>query len=198
MSKDHYQFYYWGPLLFRVKLDNSTIKKILKLCDRNKNNDWRHQLAGDIKNEYLIDEKKLQHILTPHLYAFKNAYKHWYNVNCDEVTARKAWVNYMKPGDSNPVHIHTGCHFSSVIYLKVPKGLDKEIKEYKGTAAGPGSIMFMYGEDSPYHLTWRNFKPEVGDMFIFPYSLRHGVNPYKSPGERISIAANYVIEASKK
>ena len=193
----NYNFYYWGPLLFRAKLKDSVVKKILGLCNKNKKNDWRKGLAGNIEDEYLIDEKKLQHILKPYLHGFQDAYKQWYAVNCDEIIADLAWVNYMKPGDSNPFHIHTECDLSSVIYLKLPKGLDKEIKKYKGTTAGPGTIMFAYGEESPFHLTFKDFKPEVGDMFMFPYSLRHGVNPYKSSGERISVSANYVIKTRK-
>ena len=196
-KKIYYSFHYWGPLLFQSKLKDSTIKKILNLCSKNKKKDHRERLAGDIKNEYLIDEKKIQDILEPYLYAFKNAYKHWYNSNCDTITATTAWVNYMKPGDSNPFHIHTECDLSSVIYLKLPKGLDKEIKEYRGTTAGPGTIMFAYGEESKFHITWKSFKPKIGDMFIFPYSLRHGVNTYRSPGERVSVAVNYSIKARK-
>ncbi|MGZ9670001.1 hypothetical protein ACXX9E_29010 [Pseudomonas sp. GNP014] len=60
-----------GTITFQSKLKDSTIKKILNLCSKNKKKDHRERLAGDIKNEYLIDEKKIQDILEPYLYALK-------------------------------------------------------------------------------------------------------------------------------
>ena len=39
-----------------------------------------------------------------------------------------AWVNYMKKGESNPMHIHLPCDLSSVLYLDVPDELLEEQK----------------------------------------------------------------------
>jgi hypothetical protein len=79
----------------------------------------------------------------------------------------------------------------------MPKGLNQEIKNFKGQPLGPGAVLFVYGEESPYHISWKNFSPKVGDMFIFPYSLRHAVNPFKCSGERISVAVNYSVGKPK-
>ena len=103
----------------------------------------------------------------------------------------------MQPGDYNPLHLHLRCDFSSVIYLNVPKELQKELEEYKGTDEGPGSIAFFYGEHSPYFISWNSFKPQTGDLFIFPSALRHSVNPYKSKCERISVSVNFTIQGAK-
>ena len=185
-----YQFYYWGPLLFHIKISPEDVNKIYALCHKNKKYSHVKYLAGNIKQEFLINHKMVQEILQPYLISFTHSYRHWYSKNCD-VTATIAWVNYMKAGEHNPFHIHTNCDFSSVLYLKMPKGLNQEIKNFKGQPLGPGAVLFVYGEESPYHISWKNFSPKVGDMFIFPYSLRHAVNPFKCSGERISVAVNY-------
>jgi hypothetical protein len=52
-----YNFYYWGPLLFKIKVKEEDIKKIYQICKKDKSKDFRNQLAGIIEQEYLIDEK---------------------------------------------------------------------------------------------------------------------------------------------
>ena len=99
----------------------------------------------------------------------------------------------MKSGESNPPHIHTNCQLSTVLYLQIPSGLKKENKEYKGKSAGPGSVVFTYGESRDYVVDEKSFLPVKGDFFVFPYNLKHYVSPFKSKGERISVSANFKI-----
>ena len=47
---------YSGPLLFKSKLTNQDVKKILSLCKKDKRKSNNKNLAGLIKDEYLIDE----------------------------------------------------------------------------------------------------------------------------------------------
>ena len=101
----------------------------------------------------------------------------------------------MKAGEFNPPHIHTGCDFSSVLFLDIPEELKKENKAYVGTASGPGCIQFLSGEPSTYSIHQKTFFPKTGDFFMFPGSLRHLVYPFTSDIERISIAANYTVKA---
>jgi|TARA_R100000426_G_C4793578_1_gene99635 uncharacterized protein (TIGR02466 family) len=187
-----YNFYFWGPLLFKTKLSKEDLQKIKKLCKKNPKRSHVERLAGHIDDEYTIDEKKVNKIIWHYTNAFRDAFFKWYNRPVNEIIADQAWVNYMKAGDFNPVHVHNGCNFSSVLYLDIPKKLQKEIKEYKGTSEGPGSISFMFGEVGQFYNSWHSFKPEAGDMYIFPFSLRHYVNAFKSKCERVSIAINFI------
>ena len=114
-----------------------------------------------------------------------------------EIEVSAAWVNYMQPGDYNPIHIHKNCEFSGVIYIDIPKKLQKEISEYKGTIEGPGTIVFLYGEDARHCQTMKTFVPVTGDFYMFPYMLRHGVNPHKSNCERVSIGVNFDRKGGK-
>jgi len=193
----NYNFYYWGPLLFNTHIKKENLNKIKKLCKKNIKKSHVKNLAGDIKHEYTIDKNSLNKILMPYMETFRHAYKQWYNNTLSEITVSAAWVNYMQPGDYNPVHIHRNCEFSGVIYIDIPKKLQKEISEYKGTVEGPGTIAFMYGEDAGHCQTMKNFVPATGDFYMFPYMLRHSVNPHKSNCERISIGVNFNIKGEK-
>ena len=60
-------------------------------------------------------------IVKPQLETYKIVYGNFYNKQIHSLKATRAWVNYMKAGDFNPPHVHPGCRFSSVIFLKIPK-----------------------------------------------------------------------------
>jgi len=190
-----YKFYYTGPLLFKSYLMKEDLEVFLSLCEKDKKEKWNKNLSGLIKKEYRIkDRKKLKEILKKYLTLYKIAYKHWYNDSCTDLDIDTAWVNYMKSNESNPIHTHTRCDFSSVFYLKMPKGLKKEIDNFETSGAKPGDINFlMNAQNNKYFINMKTFSPEVGDFFIFPAGLPHLVNNFKSKGERISIAINFNI-----
>jgi hypothetical protein len=100
----------------------------------------------------------------------------------------------MVAGEFFPPHIHTGCDFSSVLCVKTTEKLKEEHKKFSGIGAGPGAIEFCYGEFSPYSIASKQHFPEEGDFFIFPAALKHFVTPFISPGERITISADFKLE----
>ena len=196
-----YNFYYWGPLLFKVKVKEEDIEKIYQICKKDKNKDFRNQLAGIIEQEYLIDEKIYFEIIEKYLSSFKNAFLNWYGKEFNKIEVLKVWVNFMKKNEYNPPHVHGKCNFSSVMYLKIPDKLKIENQKYIGTLkskGGPGSINFLNapGNDK-FSINTQQFFPEEGDFFIFPASLLHYVVPFKSNVERISVAANFEVSEFK-
>ena len=68
---------------------------------------------------------------------------------------------------------------------------------YEGTSKGPGAITFMYGEENDQLITNKESIPIDGDLYMFPYNLRHMVNPHKSNCERVSIGINLTIKGGK-
>jgi|TARA_R100000781_G_C4053266_1_gene118405 uncharacterized protein (TIGR02466 family) len=192
-----YKFYYWGPLLFNSKLKDDDLEKVKNICNKDPKKSCVDILAGDIKHEYNIDKDILNKIFQPYMSGFKDAYAKWYDESINYIYVNKCWVNYMQPGDYNPIHIHTNCDFSSVLYIDIPKELQKEMIEYKGKSAGPGAINFLYGEINNYFISTINKKPVTGEFFIFPSGLRHTVNPHKSKCERISVGINFAIQREK-
>jgi hypothetical protein len=189
-----YNFYYWGPLLFKVKMVPQDLKKCAKLCSK-KASSANETLAGVIKHEHYVSHKKYVDILSPYLSSFQHAYDQWYGKPLTKgFILTSAWVNFMVAGEFNPPHIHNKCDFSSVLFINIPDKLKEEHKKYTGTGSGPGSITFRYGEYHPYSPNSQSFFPEEGDLFIFPANLTHFVAPFLSKGERISMSANFKLK----
>tara|TARA_R100000742_G_C4279230_1_gene103292 strand:- start:1508 stop:2098 length:591 start_codon:yes stop_codon:yes gene_type:complete len=188
-----FTIHYWGPLLFKIKVDIKDVKTIRKLCDSGTEK-YNTGLAGLIDDEILIDKAKYVDILAPYLSAYKEAHRIWYSRILKKITMNSAWVNYMKKGESNPPHIHHNCQLSSVLLLDVPKKITQEQKNWKGTGSGPGVLSFFVGNPQSFHNNFYEFKGEVGDFFIFPWNLTHNVATYKSNVTRVSVAANFNLE----
>ena len=194
MSTYKYNFYYWGPLLFKVKMVPQDLKKCANLCSK-KSSNVKDTLAGVIKHEHYISSMVYSKILTPYIGSFRNSYEQWYGKPLAQVTMTMttAWVNFMVAGEFNPPHIHSNCDFSSVLFVKISEKLKEEHKAFEGRGGGPGAISFTYGESQAHSLNHRSFFPEEGDLFIFPATLSHFVAPFLSKGERISMSANFKL-----
>ena len=189
----NYNFFYWGPLLFQIKIRPKDLKQGAQLCSK-KSSFVNDTLAGVIKHQHYISTQQYISIIDPYLIAFRNAYNHWYGAPLTQkLMIIGSWVNFMKAGEFNPPHIHENCDFSSVLFIKVPEKLKEEHKNFKGSGVGPGALIFMYGESHPYSIATRTCFPEEGDLFIFPAILRHYVAPFLSQGERITISANFKL-----
>jgi len=148
------------------------------------------QLAGKIPDEvslfYAGPNNKLMHQhsyvsedVLKWFYAIFDHYLKWnktqeYKMNIDSI-----WVNEMKAGDYNPVHIHKGRIFtglSSVMILKLPKDFGPELARPDQPMNGQLQIM---GNVSGQFVT-ADYSPQmkIGDFYIFPYDMRHVVYPF--------------------
>jgi hypothetical protein len=188
----HYTIHHWGPLLFKTKIRPKDLTAIKKLCSKS-NEDWSKNLAGIIKDELIVNSNEFTKIITPYLRVYGTAYKEWYGIKLNAIETTYAWVNFMKNGESNPPHIHHDCHLSSVLVLDIPKSLQKEQKAWKGTGGGPATLHFLVGNPQNFHVNQFEFRPEVGDFFIFPWNLTHSVSTYRSKCVRATVAANFKI-----
>ena len=188
-----YNFYYWGPLLFKIKIQPTELKKCAKLCSK-KSSLVSDTLAGSIKHEHYVSSNAFIRIMDPYLNIFGEAYQNWYGKNITKTNILMTWVNFMRAGEFNPPHTHPGCDLSSVLFIKIPEALKEEHKKFTGTGTGPGSLSFTYGEFQPHAISTRYFFPEEGDFFIFPATLTHFVTPFMSEGERISMSANFKLQ----
>jgi len=190
--KQTYNFYYWGPLLFKIKIQQVDLKKCADLCSK-KSNKVDETLAGVIKHQHYISPTHYGKIINPYLNLFGEAYQNWYGKTITQTTILMSWVNFMRAGEFNPPHTHPNCDLSSVLFVKIPEALKEEHKKFTGTGSGPGSLSFTYGESQPHAISRRSFFPEEGDLFIFPATLTHFVAPFMSKGERISMSANFKL-----
>ena len=102
------------------------------------------------------------------------------------------WFVNQKPHEYNPVHVHTNCKVSSVVYLKTPKN---QIKGRKDHYQSDGKITFMNnsGTDRNFSNPQCSFAPKAGDMYVFPALQHHMVWPYRSTDpddSRVSLSFN--------
>ena len=154
------------------------------------------QLAGKIPDEVSLfyagpTSKKMHqhnHISEDIFKWFYSVFDHYlkWNKTMDyEMNINSIWVNEMKAGDYNPVHIHRGKIFtglSSVLILKLPKDMGPEIARPDQPMNGQLQIMgnvagqFVHADYSP------NMK--IGDFYIFPYDMRHVVYPFTNKKEK--------------
>ena len=106
------------------------------------------------------------------------------------INISQSWIVSQYKGEYNPWHQHSG-HLSSVIYLKLPKGIGKFYeKELEDHYPIGGSIQFMQGDKQSLRSDTLTFRPEVGKMLIFPSWLKHSVYPFDADGERRSMSFN--------
>jgi uncharacterized protein (TIGR02466 family) len=186
-------FPFWGPLLFKTNINKDQLNRLNILCVKNKEKNNKDTVAH-IQEQYKIHNLKFEEILKPQLMAFNETYYQYYLKRINGLTTTTVWVNFMKKGEFNPLHIHGDCDFSSVLYLNVPKKIKEENQKFLGRGAGPGAIEFFYGEESKNVLSYYSHFPQEGDFFIFPNTLKHMVSPFKSNVTRVSIAANFKLK----
>jgi len=204
----------WADILMRIKLPQMVIDGMLDITDQvlqdpdRKN--WGEYLAGQIEDEPLIPHELMQNYKIGKDGTVYNFFMDIVGKYVQHCTAQQAtqndydrvkdiqWLTQMKScwvisqweGEYNPIHIHTECQMSTVMYLKVPEFLPST----KPERDDDGCIMFIGGAKTPSLLT-RNLlkiKPRVGDFFIFPAHLQHTVYPFKTDGdfERRSVSFN--------
>jgi uncharacterized protein (TIGR02466 family) len=195
----------FGPSFGMFEMPDEVTKALLKKSDEileDKNRvDWGKNLVGQIAEEPWISNEQLEEIgalkyLEGMLYNYV-----WSALAADgheleklEVNLDHAWVVSQYENEYNPIHFHTYCDLSSVLYLKVPSFDDRskegKLPEYKFQR--DGMIEFVYKTACPTGMEKGSlsFMPEPGKLVIFPSNLLHTVYPFKGSGERRSIAFN--------
>lgn len=183
----------WADVLMKLKLPDVVLQRMITITDEVLSDDsrqnWGSNLAGQIKDEPLVPQEKLQE---SGVYQFlMDTVNHYVN-HCvkqmktsyhqdDEkfyTLMKSCWVVEQQSGEYNPIHVHTECAISAVMYLKVPKFLPST----KSERDDDGNITFI-GQSQPSTRLTRGLvkiKPEVGDFFLFPAHLQHTVYPYKT------------------
>ena len=201
-----YSFYYWGPYLHMVRVDKEVcdelFKKGLKLRAAKKNkkgfNKYSHniRLAGQLKEEYSYPtDKWFIKRFQKYVNSYIEGYRRWIgNLSYSpKAEFKNMWINFQRQYEWNPLHTHTQCTHSFVLYLQIPPEIKKERESFIAETKDAGTISFHHGEKREFYADSHNFFPEVGQLFIFPSSLKHMVSPFRSNVERVSVAGNFVL-----
>ena len=165
------------------------------------------QLAGKIPDEVSLfyagptNEKMHMHSyisqdILKWFYSIFDHYLKWTQTKDYIMNINSVWVNEMKAGDYNPVHIHQGKLYtglSSVMILKLPKDMGPELARPDQPMNGQLQIMgsasgqFVKADFSP--------RMKIGDFYIFPYDMRHLVYPFNNKKEkRRTLSCNCDVE----
>ena len=172
---------------------------------------YNDRLAGKIKDEYNLTPFVGQDIRDIFLTCFNQyltvAQKPYWDCSLDRV-----WFNDMRANEYNPFHFHrtavTDIGLSSVLMLKRPSTYGEEYS--KEEEPRNGWLALISGSQDPLSTSMYQMDAQVGDLFIFPYTLIHGVYPFNGTDEirrtlswncdlvRNSCLVSYVVEKSKK
>ena len=169
--------------------------------------DARKQLAGKISKENSLfyggedNEKMHRHNMLPPyvLNWFESIFKHYLDFNKIyeyELRMNSIWINEMKAGEYNPIHIHQGVIFtglSSVMILKLPKDMGPEYA--RPDVQMNGRLQIMGASSGQFVKSDYSPNTEERDFYIFPYDMRHCVYPHTNPNAiRRTLAANMDVD----
>ena len=173
-----------GEIVVKLEMPQKFIDDINNIFDEKEATtvDWSTQLAGKIKKEKLIN-----HLLTDQMKGTFQMCFQDYMQRCGSVLSKthqlvldNAWINDMYAGEYNPAHFHASKNslvgLSSVLFLKTPDSYGKEIVNHDSPAND--HLEFIGGAQHPLSMSQHRVSPQVGDFFIFPYTLVHTVYPF--------------------
>ena len=174
-----------GSMIIKFTLPLPVIDEINKAYDKAKNlQPWNTELAGKIEDEKLVtdilsDEAKGLFVGCFQQYL-KSIQKPWWGVSLST-----AWINEMKANEYNPFHYHTSkksdLGLSSVLMLKRPSTYGKEFSNPDDPSNG--FLELTGGNQDPLGISNYRVDAQVGDFFVFPYTMLHGVYPFNGTDE---------------
>ena len=186
MAKIDAKIYNLGITIVRFNLPMEFVDDINKAYDENSEDLKPHndKLAGKIQ-----EEKKINEILTPSMNnTFKWCFEEYLKIigklnwNLD---LSIAWINEMKSSEYNPTHFHEGSNseigLSSVLMLKRPDWYGVEASREERPANG--WLGFSGGDQSAFSTSHIRVDAQVGEFYVFPYTLLHEVYPFNSTDE---------------
>tara|TARA_Y100001970_G_scaffold285128_1_gene404013 strand:- start:54 stop:674 length:621 start_codon:yes stop_codon:yes gene_type:complete len=192
----------FGPSIVKLKIPeeiivglNDYVDQVVKSETKSKELDYGSKLAGNVKQEILLEESLQKKVGWGNFLA--SSVQKWINFekkkNITEFKIINSWIVRQFKNEYNPTHFHDG-HISGVGYLKVPKNFGEYSQDSKSLNRNGkldlihGSKMFLC--NSNYIVT-----PEVGDMYLFPNYLMHSVYPFTgTEEERRSVSFNAFID----
>ena len=180
------------------------IDKVNEVCDACEKMPFNDQLAGKIRKEFNITNYLPDGIKMEFLGFFQEYMRQctgWRWQNGSHCYLDEVWYNDMKSGEYNPPHVHNSVvgseGMSSVLMLKKPKTYGKEFSKEENPTNG--YLNLICGMQDSLAASMCQTDMQVGDFYIFPYSLVHSVNPFNGTKEvRRTLSYNCNIYKDKE
>ena len=174
-----------GTIICRFKVPLEVIDEINNDYDNAKDLPAHNQqLAGKIAEEFKVTDiltEKTRSLFTTCFQTYlSTVQKPWWHVSLEN-----AWINDMKSNEYNPFHYHTSkmtdLGLSSVLMLKRPNTYGKEYS--REDTPSNGRLEFTGGQQDPLSISQNRVDAKVGELYVFPYTLLHGVYPFNGTDE---------------
>jgi len=206
----------WSAPVLHTSLPDILVQKLIQLTDlitEDIDHESHHErLAGEIENELTIDPILLTNIsfkdyISQLCWEYFKVFASQFGVDpnsdvrymppslsvmkkkIENIEILGSWFNNQQDNEYNPLHDHA-TYFSGVIYLKIPEYLPSR-KSKNGHL--DGSILFVQNESNIITCSTISISPRVGDIFLFPSTLKHMVYPFRTvngKGIRRSLSFN--------
>jgi len=187
----------FGPSILKVNMPRGYVNLLNAQADKilfdeklSKERDWSHNLAGNVRKEIAINHNEIEGFPQ---FLITMAHEYTRRVLPEGLSDKakvsfSVWVVSQVAGDFNPIHIHDA-NLSGVAFLKIPPKFEEEYKK-EDHHPTVGCLEFL--GSVPNHFARHSYvvKPVVGDFYLFPSWLSHQVYPFRSEGERRSMAFN--------
>ena len=208
MNTSDFNFVFLGQSVLRYEVPLDVFHTINDIYEKRRDDLYpaNKQLVGKIKNEHSLffngeDSPKMtkhNHLPSDVMQWFWKKFEHYliFNKIYDyKMHLNSCWVNEMKEHEYNPVHIHQGSIYtglSSVMILKLPESYGVEYSASEKQTNGRLQIM----GNATGQFCNTDYVPEVRqrDFFIFPYDMRHSVNPFNGPNKRRTLSVNCDVD----
>lgn len=180
-----------GPIHLNKKLENlahQLMRRNEHSVARTNRGGWHYK--GDLFAIKARAVEEFKHHMEQHVQAFLNHIRK--SPGKSDHFLIQGWMNVSKAGSYNVLHSHPGSFLSAAYYVKVPKNMKGGEIVFRDPR---GPVVAMY-ETPGIDLPWVGsgleipFKPSTGKLLLFPAWLEHQVEPFRGPGERISISFN--------
>ena len=174
-----------GTIICRFKVPLEVIDEINKDYDNAKDLPAHNQnLAGKIAEEFKVTDILSKNTRSLFTTCFRQylvtVQKPWWHVSLEN-----AWINDMRANEYNPFHFHTSkitdLGLSSVLMLKRPNTYGKEYS--REDTPSNGNLEFSGGQQDPLSISQLRVDAKVGQLYVFPYTLLHGVYPFNGTDE---------------
>ena len=193
----------FGPSVAKIEIPEQIILSLNEyvdkiISDEKKSNELDHgkNLAGNVKQEFIVEEDLLKSCGLANLLA--NATLKWIEAiekkKISKFNIISSWIVRQFENEFNPVHYHGG-HISGVGYLRLPKDFGKPFQSSKKKNVN-GNLSLIHGNRMFNSSSVFDIKPKIGDFYIFPNYLMHTVYPFYGKDERRSISFNALIDDS--
>jgi len=176
-----------GTIICRFKVPLEVIDEINKDYDNAKDLPAHNKnLAGKIADEFKVTDILSDNTRSLFTTCFQT-YLRTIQKPLWHVSLENAWINDMKANEYNPFHFHTSpmtdLGLSSVLMLKRPSTYGKEYSREESPSNG--RLEFTGGQQDPLSISQNRVDAKVGELYVFPYTLLHGVYPFNGTDEII-------------